>query len=93
MIRTEPAAGHNSIDDEEAASYVARIESCQERIDAENADKSEIFKEIKAKGYHVEAFRIVLKERADARKGKTAKIEENHALADLIRAALARKGA
>lgn len=92
MIKAEPMVGHNSIDDAHAVSFITRAEAIQDRIDAENADKSELFKEMRAKGYDTDAFRLVLKERANQRKGKSDKIAVVNAVADLIRAALARKG-
>lgn len=92
MIKADPMVGHNSIDDDAAVALIKRIESVQDRIDDENANKSEIFKEVKAKGYDADAFRMVLKERANARNGKAAKVENTSAFAELIRAALARKG-
>lgn len=94
MIKTE-SIGHNSgqVDDDKFVSLIQRIEAIQLDIDDKNADKSECFKEARSDGYDVPAMRIVLKERADERKGNTAKIEATDGVADVYRAALARKGA
>lgn len=88
--------GHNSgvasVDDDAVASIIRRVEDRKRVAKEANDDVSEIYREARSTGQPVDAIKIVVKRREHERNGKAKKIEENDALADLVEAALARKG-
>jgi len=67
--------------------FVARLEALQAEIDASSADKAELYKEIKAKGFDKRAVRAVLRRLAEDAGAKN-KRERAEDLVDLYLAAL-----
>lgn len=78
------AAGHNSIAASQLRAFVERIERIEADIKELNADKSEIYKELRGQGFDVKAVRQCIA----ARKLDTAEYDERTAIFGMYWAAL-----
>lgn len=73
----------SSVAADELRQFVERIEKIEAEIKDRNADKSEIFKELKGRGFDTAIVRKIVAERRDP-----AKAAEQNAILELYREAL-----
>lgn len=76
--------GHNGFAADELRQFIERIERLDEEISGLNADKSDVFKEAKGRGFDVKIMRTVLR----LRKKDHAERQEEDAILDLYLSAL-----
>lgn len=73
---------------QELKSYIERIESLQEEIDALQADQKELFASAKDSGFDTTAMRAVIKFRRKIRKEGRSVVEDSIAMIDHYMAAI-----
>lgn len=78
--------GHNIAADA-IKNAVRRIEAIDEEIAERNAEKSDIYKDLKSKGIHVAAVKSLVQERRQREKNKAA-FDERQMMLDLYRHAV-----
>jgi uncharacterized protein (UPF0335 family) len=84
MSEAAAGVGHNTIAGAELKRFVERIERIEEEVKALNADKSEVYQELKARGYAAPTVRQIVK----LRRMDKAEREEKAFLLDLYMNAL-----
>jgi uncharacterized protein (UPF0335 family) len=81
MIEVVPT---NGVSSEELAAFIERVERVQGEIDGLNADKSDIFKEMRGRGFDVKIVREIIR----IRKQDHAVRQEHDAILELYLQAL-----
>jgi len=84
MSEAAAGVGHNTIVGAELKRFVERIENLEAEIKALNADKSEVYQELKDRGFDAPTVRQIVK----LRRMDKAEREEKEALLDLYKNAL-----